>query len=77
MPMFNVQRPDGMWAVFSSVVDDYITDWMTEENLNAWRAKEYGEAMCDLKYANKMDYEEAEMYIREAEEAFFEEYVDV
>lgn len=67
MPRFNVQRPDGMWAAFSTVVDDYITDWMTEQDFEAWRAKEYGESRCPLKDTNKLSYEVAEEMILEAQ----------
>lgn len=30
------------WAVFSSVSDGFITRFMTEEEINKWREKEYG-----------------------------------
>ena len=61
MPRYNVQRPsDGKWACFSSIVDDYITDFMPESEYQAWREEEYGRQAGPLREANQMSYEEAE-----------------
>ena len=61
MARYNVQRPqDGYWACFSAVVDDYITDFMPEDQYQSWREKEYGNQAGPLTEANKMAYEEAE-----------------
>ena len=60
MARYNVQRPqDGYWACFSAVVDDYITDFMPEDQYQAWREKEYGNQAGPLTEASKMTYEEA------------------
>ena len=61
MPRYNVQRPsDGKWACFSSIVDDYITDFMPENEYQAWREEEYGRQAGPLREANQMTYEKAE-----------------
>ena len=33
---------NGKWACFSSIVDDFITDFMTKSDCEAWRKSEYG-----------------------------------
>ena len=62
MPRYNVQRPlDGKWACFSTIVDDYITDFMSLPKYLDWREKEYGRTgNCPLSEANVMNYDEAE-----------------
>ncbi len=61
MPRFNVKRPaDGYWACFSTIVDDYITDFMPEDEYQAFREEEYGKSAGPLSQANQMTYEEAE-----------------
>lgn len=64
MPRYNVQHPvTKKWRCFSTVVDDYVTDWMNEERYQRWRQSEYGKQAGDLRDANLMDYEEAEQII--------------
>lgn len=61
MPRYNVHRPsDGKWACFSSVVDDYITDFMPEDEYQRWREHEYGKSAGPIKEANQMTYQKAE-----------------
>lgn len=61
MPRYNVQRPaDGKWACFSTVVEDYVTEFMPEPDYQKWRESEYGKQAGALKDANQMDYKEAE-----------------
>lgn len=60
MPRYNVQHPEtGKWACFSSVVDDFITDWMPEKKYEKWRRKEYGIHCGTVHNSNRMNYEEA------------------
>ena len=65
MPRFNVQHPDTKeWRCFSTIVNDWVTDWMNEEHYEFWRKYEYG-AHCGTVYeANQMTLEEAEEIIR-------------
>lgn len=61
MPRFNVKRADGMWACFSTVVDDYITEFMPKDSYEEWRKEQYGVANYQpAEECNIMDYEEAE-----------------
>ena len=61
MSRYNVQNPNTKeWRCFSSVVDDYITDWMDEERYQHWREIEYGKQAGDLRSANRMTIEEVE-----------------
>ena len=64
MPRFNVQHPvTKKWRCFSTVIDDYITDWMDEERYQRWRLEKYGKQAGEIRDANLMDYEEAEQII--------------
>lgn len=64
MPRFNVQHPvTKEWRCFSTVVDDYVTDWMDEERYQRWRLEQYGKQAGEIRDANLMDYEEAEQTI--------------
>ena len=64
MPRFNVQHPvTKEWRCFSTVVDDYVTDWMDEERYEIWRHHVYGAKCGLLRDANLMDYETAENII--------------
>lgn len=64
MPRFNVQHPvTKEWRCFSTIVDDYVTDWMDEERYQKWREYEYGRQAGEIRDANLMDYEEAEQII--------------
>ena len=61
MPRFNVQHPvTKQWRCFSTIVDDYVTDWMDEENYQKWREHEYGRQAGPTREANVMSFEEAE-----------------
>ena len=65
MPRYNVQHPTTKkWRCFSSIVDDWITEWMDEEKYQKWRIEEYGKQAGELRKANKMSLEEAEESIR-------------
>ena len=64
MPRFNVQHPvTKEWRCFSTIVDDYVTDWMDESRYQMWRRYEYGKQAGEIRDANLMDYEEAEQKI--------------
>ena len=68
MPRFNVQHPvTKEWRCFSTIVDDYVTDWMDEERYQRWRQSEYGKQAGEIRDANLMDYEEAEQIIADRE----------
>lgn len=43
MPRYNVQH-NGKWACFSSVVDDFVTEFMDKSAYEDWRKCEYGVA---------------------------------
>lgn len=61
MPRFNVRRPsDGMWACFSTVVDDYVCDWMTRPQYEDWRRDQYGRHCDPIERCNLMSYKDAE-----------------
>ena len=65
MPRYNVQHPKtGEWRCFSSVIDDWITDWMDEERYEQWRRFEYGKHCGTVRESNIMDLKEAEDIIR-------------
>lgn len=59
MPRYNVQNEKGEWACFSTIVDDFITDFMSRDEYQAWRIKEYGIHCGEIEKANQMDYNEA------------------
>lgn len=63
MARYNVKHPvTGKWAMFSSVSDMFITDWMEKEEYEAWRKKhlyndsEFGYAPAE--HCNMADYHE-------------------
>lgn len=66
MPRFNVQHPETKkWRCFSSIVDDWVTDWMDEADYEKWRKEEYGGIFLNkLPNANRMSLEEAEAIIQ-------------
>lgn len=69
MPRFNVQNPETKeWRCFSSIVDDWITDWMDENRYEHWRRIEYGVDCGTVYEANQMTLEEAETIINCREE---------
>lgn len=55
MPRFNVEL-DGKWACYSGISDEFITPFMTLEEFEKWRDKEYGKQKIALKEANKMTF---------------------
>ena len=65
MPRYNVQNPDTKeWRCFSSIVDDYVTDWMPEDEYEEWRKRQYRGDWCPVRAANQMTMAEAEEIIR-------------
>ena len=65
MPRYNVQHPvTKEWRCFSSIVDDWVTDWMDEDRYQKWRESEYGRQAGAIREANQMSLEEAEEIIR-------------
>lgn len=60
MPRYNVQRPsDGYWACFSSISDNFVTDFMPREQYQLWRERQYGIHCGEIEDANIMPYDEA------------------
>lgn len=58
MPRFNVEH-EGYWACFSTVVDEFITEFMPLEEYEKWRREEYGRNCGTVYESNRMSYEEA------------------
>lgn len=50
---------DGQWACFSTVVDDFITPFMSAEKYKEWRIKEYGVSVEPLEFASRLNLKEA------------------
>lgn len=72
MPRYNVRRPDGMWQVFSSVSEGFITGPMTFDELRDYRLGEYASPyaetdtlLTDRPRCNVMSYKEASRRSRE------------
>ena len=64
MPRYNVQHPvTKEWRCFSTIIDDFVTDWMSEERYEAWRRLEYGRNCGTIKEANQMSLSEAKRII--------------
>lgn len=59
MPRFNVQNEKGEWACFSTIVDDFVTEFMPRDKYQEWRIREYGIHCGEIECENIMDYEEA------------------
>ena len=67
MPRYNVPLPDGRWQIFSTVVDDFVTEPMSFDELRAYRRALYGTSsdrdteslLTDKPTIDRMDYEEA------------------
>ncbi len=67
MPRFNVKLPDGRWQVFSTVVDDFVTEPMTFEELREFRRgqavreadAETDSLLTSIPRINVMSYDEA------------------
>lgn len=76
MPRFYVQRPDGKWNIFSSVVDEYIAEGLTLDGIKQFRledfasvnSKEVDSLIGKRPLLNVMDFNEAERIIRMMEE---------
>ena len=71
MPRYNIKHPETkMWRCYSSVVDDWISDWMTEGDYKQWLIdEEIGRIKLDLerngiRESNWYSVEEIE-YIRQ------------
>lgn len=61
MPRYNIQHPDTkQWRCFSTIVDDYVTDWMDQKDYELWREEQYGAYCGAVEDANRMTPEEAE-----------------
>lgn len=75
MPRFNVYNSEtDEWRCFSTIVDDWVTDWMDEIRYERWRRHEYGAAnWCPVQEANQMSLEEAEERIESRKEAEHED----
>ena len=59
-PRFNVQNKETLqWRCFSSIVDDFITDWMDLSDYEKWRQEEYGRNCGSVFEANQMTLDEA------------------
>lgn len=65
MPRYNVEY-NGKWACFSSVVDNFITPFMSREDYENWRKSEYGKQCVPIEQTNLMMYEEATEIIERA-----------
>lgn len=59
MARYNVKNEKGEWACFSSIVDDFVTNFMPREEYQAWRIKEYGIHCGEIEEANQMSFEDA------------------
>ena len=63
-PRYNVKHPEtGKWRCFSSIVDDFVSDWMPEEEYEKWRKDQYGANCGTVHEANQMSLEDALEYI--------------
>ena len=64
MPRYNVQHPETKeWRCFSSIVDDWVSDWMDEKRYEEWRMWQYGITCGTVHEANQMTLEDAESRI--------------
>lgn len=60
MPRYNVNKPNtDEWACYSTISEDFVTEFMPRNDYQKWREKEYGIHCGDLNDANYMDYAEA------------------
>ena len=53
MPRYNVEA-DGKWACFSTIVDDFITQFMERKDYEEWRQDQYGRDNVPIEQANQM-----------------------
>lgn len=62
MPRYNVKNSKDQWACFSSIVDKFVTPFMSKDEYEQWRIKEYNYTEKDYVPAEKcntMTLEEA------------------
>ena len=65
MPRYNVyNHKTDKWRCFSTIADNFITEWMDVDSYEKWRKEEYGKNYCLLSVANQMSLEEAEEIIK-------------
>ena len=65
MPRYNVKDPKTKkWRCYSSIVNDWITDWMDEKTYQEWRYNEYGRNCGPLWKSNLMSLADAESRIK-------------
>lgn len=68
MPRFYVQRPDGLWNIFSTVLDEYISEGLTLDGIKKFRAddfnknneREVNSLLTERPELNIMSFDEAE-----------------
>jgi len=58
MPRYNVES-DGEYACYTSISEGFITHFMSREDYEKWRNKEYGNNNIPLDEANHMTLREA------------------
>lgn len=63
MPRYSIQHPETkLWSCFSTIVDDFVCDWMTEENYIDWLLNEERERIIHnfnlIKDSPSMTYDE-------------------
>ena len=60
MPRFNVNKPNtDEWACFSTIVDDFVTEFMPRSEYQKWREREYGIHCGEIEDSNIMNYKDA------------------
>lgn len=63
MPRFYVHRPDGKWNIFSTIIDSYIYEDLTFEDIKRIHAEEFEKdlktLLTDSPNLNVMTFEEA------------------
>ena len=57
MPRYNIEA-DGEWACFSTIVDAYITPFVSEKRYEAWLRGEYGRSWKPVSEGYKMPFED-------------------
>lgn len=63
MPRYNVEY-NGKFACFSSIVDNFVSEFTDKESYEKWRKVEYGKSYRPLEECNRMSIEEAVLSIR-------------
>lgn len=63
MPRYNVEYK-GRWACFSSIVDDFISSFMNQNDYEEWRKNEYGKDYSPLGKCNMATIHDATWSIR-------------